>query len=105
MSRLAGLALAAALGLAGCSAVGVTTQAGEMVSAGEPACPAERFERGVRVLACAEAVRAAEKELGAVHWPVSSANFARGTGNCPKMPSRLMLRGVTIRWLKRWSRR
>jgi hypothetical protein len=82
--RTAALLVAASVALSACSAAGLATQAGELT--GDVACPSEQFDRGVRVLACYEAVAAAERALEQPHWPTSSANFALGVGNCPRMP-------------------
>ena len=83
--RSTSLLVAAIVALAGCSAAGFATQAGEMT--GDEACPSEQLEAGVRVLSCFEAVAAAERALEQPHWPIAAANFARGVGNCPRMPS------------------
>ena len=81
----AGLALAAALAIPGCTATSFATQPGEMT--GGDAGPADRFENGVRVLSCVEAVAAAERSLEGLHWPISTASFVLGVGNCPRMPT------------------
>jgi hypothetical protein len=82
--RVVGLVLMAGIAAAACSATDVATQPGEM--RGDVPCPGEQFVDGLRVLSCAEAVKAAEAALGGLHWPVLSAEFAVGVGNCPKMP-------------------
>jgi hypothetical protein len=81
VSRIAFLVVAA-LVFAGCSAVRDATQRSEV--GGETECPSDRLVNGTRVLSCREAVQAAEQALGWLHWPVSSANFTRGAGSCPK---------------------
>jgi hypothetical protein len=88
--RIVSLVATAAVALMGCSAVEVASQPGEIT--GEVACPEEQIENGARVLACAEAVRAAERALDGLHSPILSAEFARGVGNCPKMPAGASLR-------------
>jgi hypothetical protein len=81
VSRIAVLVVAA-IACAGCSAVRDATQRSEVGGATD--CPSDRFLNGTRVLSCHEAVQAAEQALGWLHWPVSSANFTRGAGTCPK---------------------
>jgi hypothetical protein len=95
--RLTGLVLLAgmaALAVAGCRATDVATQPGEM--RGDVPCPGERIVDGVRVLSCAEAVEAAEAALSGLHWPILTAEFAVGVGNCPKMPGEAVVQVASV---------